>query len=77
MYIDYDPDNIDCLIKELCYFLDCSIEIINGKYWIKEGNSYIFDCDSYFGVLKFLLNYANCNFDIIMHYCGGLKDENK
>ena len=77
MNIDYDPDNIDCLIKELLYFLDCSIVLVDGKYYIKEDNSYIYDCDSYFGVLKFLLNYAYCNFDSIMYYHGGVKNDKK
>lgn len=77
MYIDYDPDNIDCLIKELCYFLDCSIDLKDGKYHIYEVDGCIYSCDSYFDVLKFLLNYSYCNFDLIMYYHRGIKDENK
>lgn len=66
MYIDYDPVNLDCILKELLYFCNCSIEIIDGKYCvIDDGAGSMASFDSYFGCIKFILKFAANNFDVI------------
>ena len=66
MYFDYDPDNLDCILKELLYFCNCSIQIIDGQFHvIDDGAGSMASFDSYFSCIKFMLKFAANNFDVI------------
>ena len=67
MVKNYDPDNFDCLLKDLLYFCNCSIEFVGGYFRIIKKESFIASFVSYFGCIEFLLRYASNHFnDLIL-----------
>lgn len=68
--IGFDPDNLDCILKELLYFCNLEVHIIDGRYCLFEHDGQCFaDYDTYFKLVKGVLDFAHSDFwHIIKNY---------